>query len=112
MPDAVFERMRELERQIEYHNDRYYNQDDPEISDYDYDQLTQELRALEAEHPQYKSEHSPSDRVGGVSSNQFEKVAHQVKMESLQDVFSVEEVEEFLQKITPEGGVMPCVVEM
>ena len=64
MPDAVFERMRELERQIEYHNDRYYNQDDPEISDYDYDQLTQELRALEAEHPQYKSEHSPSDRVG------------------------------------------------
>ena len=55
--------LREL---IKYHNDRYYNQDDPEISDYEYDMLSVKLRKLEEEHPEYNSESSPIQKIGGI----------------------------------------------
>lgn len=97
--EKIQQEMRQLEEQIRYHNDRYYNRDDPEIDDYDYDQLTQRLRALEEEYPALKSQDSPTQMVGGESSSQFEKVTHAVKMESLQDVFSVEQVREFCDKL-------------
>ena len=58
-------RYEELKKQILYHNDRYYNQDDPEISDYEYDMMMQELKALEKKHPELVTSDSPTQRVGG-----------------------------------------------
>jgi DNA ligase (NAD+) len=96
------ERMEELYRLIAYHNDRYYNQDDPEISDYEYDQLSLELRALEAEYPQYMHEASPTQRVGGTAKRELRKVQHDVPVISLQDVFSKEDVYAFVDRVLSE----------
>ena len=96
--NSVLSQIEQLRQQIAYYNDLYYNQDNPAIDDYEYDQLTRQLRALEQEYPQYASEDSPLLHIGGTASSQFEKVVHQVKMESLQDVFSQQEVVQFLQK--------------
>ncbi len=88
-----------LSDEIRYHNNRYYNEDAPEISDFEYDALTRELRELEAEFPSLLSPDSPSLKVGGAASRQFSEVAHRVKMESLQDVFSFDELRSFADKI-------------
>ena len=61
-------RIDELRKQLEYHNDRYYNQDDPEISDFEYDVMSRELRALEADHPEFASADSPTQKVGGTAA--------------------------------------------
>ena len=89
------ERMNELYRLMDYHNERYYNQDDPEISDYEYDQLSLELRRLEAEYPLFMRADSPTQRVGGTAKRELKKVKHDVPVISLQDVFSKEDVYEF-----------------
>ena len=68
---AVFQRVEELRRQINYHNNRYHVMDDPEISDGEYDALMRELRALEEEHPELQSPDSPTQRVGGAPSSEF-----------------------------------------
>ena len=81
------ERYAALKEKIDYHNHLYYDLDAPELDDYVYDALTRELKALEAEHPEFVNESSPTQHVGGVASGRFEKVTHIVKMESLQDVF-------------------------
>ncbi|MBR0130528.1 MAG: NAD-dependent DNA ligase LigA [Firmicutes bacterium] len=96
------ERMEELYRLIAYHNDRYYNQDDPEISDYEYDQLSLELRALEAEYPMFMHQASPTQRVGGTAKRELRKVQHDVPVISLQDVFSKEEVYAFVDRVLAE----------
>lgn len=91
-------RYKELKEKIRYHNDRYYNQDDPEISDYEYDMLMQELKDLERKHPEYITDDSPTQKVGGEAKREAGVlVKHNVPMLSLQDVFSKEEVEEFIQ---------------
>jgi len=95
----VKKRMEELYKLIAYHSERYYNQDDPEISDFDYDKLNVELRTLEAEYPMFAMENSITKRVGGTASNSFKKVQHDVPVISLQDVFSKEEVISFVEKI-------------
>ncbi len=95
-------RMEELYKLIAYHNDRYYNQDDPEISDYEYDQLSLELRRLETEHPEFMHEKSPTQRVGGTAKRELRKVAHDVPVISLQDVFSKEEVYSFVERVHQE----------
>lgn len=92
-------RVQELTEIIRYHNKRYYDQDAPEISDFEYDALMRELKALEAEFPQLITQDSPTQRVGGTVSKQFTPVTHSVKMESLQDVFSFEELRTFAGKI-------------
>lgn len=96
---SIREEMRQLTETLRYHADRYYNQDAPEISDYEYDMLQRKLRKLEAEHPEYAAPDSPTQRVIGVVLEGFESVTHPYPMESLQDVFSFEEVREFDQKI-------------
>lgn len=102
----------ELRKLIEYHNDRYYNQDDPEISDYEYDQLTLRLRKLEEENPEYKSPDSPTQKVGGKAKREAGVlVKHNVPMLSLQDVFSKEEVYDFVDKILKERQDTDFVVE-
>ena len=97
-------RIKELRELIEYHNDRYYNKDSPEISDFEYDILLRELEELEAKYPQYSSEDSPTKRVGGTKSELFSPVEHSVKMQSLNDVFSMDELFSFIEKAEEQVG--------
>lgn len=94
----IRDRMNKLTEILNYHSQRYYVEDTPEISDYDYDMLMQELKKLESDYPQYIKSNSPTQRVGGEALNIFNKVTHKVQMGSLQDVFSFEQVEEFCNK--------------
>ncbi len=88
-------RARELRDALHYHNYRYYVLDAPEIPDYEYDRMLRELEELEAARPELVTPDSPTQRVGGAASGQFAPVRHAVPMESLQDVFSPEEVRAF-----------------
>jgi len=102
----------ELRKQIEYHNDRYYNLDDPVISDYEYDQLTLRLRKLEEEYPEFRTADSPTQKVGGTAKREAGVlVKHNVPMLSLQDVFSREEVYAFVERILKERKDSVFVVE-
>lgn len=92
-------RIDELYELIEYHNNKYYVQDDPELEDFEYDALNNELKMLEAQFPEFKRDNSPTAKVGGIALAQFEPVAHAVRMESLQDVFSLDDVDAFAQRI-------------
>ncbi len=92
------ERVEYLRKTLEYHSRKYYVEDNPEISDYEYDMLFRELEDIENEHPDLKSENSPTQRVGGSALDKFEKVKHDVPMGSLTDVFSYDELERFLDK--------------
>lgn len=105
------ERMEELYRQIDMHNDRYYNQDDPLISDYEYDQLSLELRRLESEYPMFARMDSPTKKVGGTAKRELKKIKHDVPVISLQDVFSKEEIYAFVEKMQEELAEPEFVVE-
>ena len=94
------QRLEELKKTLEYHIDRYYNQDSPEITDYEYDMMMQELKKLEQEHPEWITPDSPTQRVGGVAKRTVgQLVRHNVPMLSLQDVFSKEEVYAFVEEM-------------
>lgn len=93
--DKTEKRIKELRKLLEYHSDRYYNKDDPEISDFEYDMMMQELKALEKERPELASEQSPTAKVGGKASA-MGAVRHRNPMLSLQDVFDKGEVEKFV----------------
>ncbi len=98
--DDVLNEIEKLRQQISYHNDRYYNQDDPEITDYEYDKLTLRLKELEEKHPQFLSSDSPTKKVGGTAKREAGVlVEHNVPMLSLQDLFSKEDVYNFVDKI-------------
>ncbi|MBE5900950.1 MAG: NAD-dependent DNA ligase LigA [Lachnospiraceae bacterium] len=89
-----------LIEKINYHMDRYYNQDDPEISDYEYDQLMLSLKAAEKEHPEWITPDSPSQKIGGTAKREAGvKVTHDVPMLSIEDVFSKEEVVAWVEKV-------------
>ena len=93
------ERMQELVSVLNDANYRYYVLDDPQIPDFEYDRLLRELEELEAEYPELAAEDSPAKRVGGMALSKFEKVSHPVPLMSLQDVFSVEELKEFIDGV-------------
>ena len=93
------ERIEELRKQVEYHAQKYYDEDKPEISDFEYDMLMVELRNLEKEFPEFQSKASLTQKVGGHVKEGFQKVMHEVPLQSLQDVFSIEDVEEYITKI-------------
>lgn len=95
-------RIEELRRELRYHADLYYRKDAPEISDYEYDALFRELETLEAAYPQFVTGDSPTRRVGGAVLEKFEKVTHAVPMGSLTDVFSYEELDQYLDRIEAE----------
>ncbi len=85
---------------IDYHMDRYYNQDSPEISDYEYDQLMIQLKEAEKEHPEWVTPDSPTQKIGGtVKREAGVKVTHDVPMLSIEDVFSKEEVTAWVEKV-------------
>lgn len=92
-------RIIELRKQIEYHSNRYYNDDSPEIEDFEYDMLMRELQSLEEKYPEYNTPDSPTQRVGGKADNTFESVTHTVRMESLQDAFSHNELRDFSRRV-------------
>ncbi len=97
-------RINQLREQIEYHNDRYYNKDSPEISDFEYDIMLRELEELEAKYPQFARADSPTKKVGGTKSELFSAVEHTVKMQSLNDVFSIDELYSFIEKTEEQLG--------
>lgn len=100
-----------LTEAIREHNYHYYVLDNPEIPDFEYDRLMQELRALEAAFPQLAEEDSPTKVVGGAISNTFAPVTHVVQMGSLQDVFSPEEVDAFFTRVVTRVANPVFVVE-
>ena len=87
-----------LRKTLEYNSKLYYEKDAPEISDYEYDALFRELTELEEKYPELDSSFSPTKRVGGKALDKFEKFTHNVRMGSLTDVFSVSELDEFIDK--------------
>ena len=91
-------RAEELRNTLRYHSEKYYNEDSPEISDYEYDMLFEELKQLEAAHPEVDVPASPTHKVGGAASEKFSKVTHPVKMGSLTDVFDHEELKAFIRR--------------
>ena len=97
--EKVKKRIEELRKTLEYHANKYYNEDKPEISDFEYDMLMVDLRNLEKEYPELISSESLTQKVGGKVKEGFEKVEHNVPLQSLQDVFSFDEVKEFLNRI-------------
>ncbi len=99
--EKIAQRIEKLRRQIEYHAKRYYVDDEPEISDFEYDKLYAELLRLENEHPELDDPASPTHRVGGAALDKFEKVTHAVPLNSLSDVFSFGELRDFLTRVAP-----------
>ncbi len=92
-------RINELREEIEYHNRKYYAEDNPEITDMEFDALLRELEALEEKYPEYKSDNSPTMRVGGTASPSFAPVRHTVEMQSLQKAFSKDEILDFDRRV-------------
>ena len=109
---AAEDRIKELREKIAYHSDRYYNQDNPEITDYEYDMMMQELKALEKAHPKLVTPDSPTQKVGGTAKRTAGVlVRHNVPMLSLQDVFSKEEIYEFVAQMKEQLKDPEFVVE-
>ncbi|NJD03001.1 MAG: NAD-dependent DNA ligase LigA, partial [Ruminiclostridium sp.] len=103
--DKIELRIKELRDTLNYHNYRYYVEDNPDISDFEYDSLYRELEELEAGRPDLVSADSPTQRVGGQPLEGFEKIVHQVQMQSLADVFSAEELAAFDQRVRDVLGI-------
>jgi len=97
-------RIAELRELINYHNRKYYIEDSPEIEDYEYDKLYHELLELEEKNPHLITPDSPTQRVGGQAVDAFAKVVHEVKMESLNDVFSIDELYDFDRRVKEATG--------
>lgn len=105
-------RITELRELLEYHSNRYYNMDSPEISDYEYDTMMRELKSLEKDFPDSVTPDSPTQKVGGTAKREAGVlVRHNVPMLSLQDVFSREEVEEFVEEMQKQLEDPEFVVE-
>ncbi len=96
-------RILELRKTVEYHAKKYYDDDAPEISDFEYDMLMVELRNLEKQFPDFLSKDSLTQKVGGHVKEGFEKVQHEVPLQSLQDIFSFEELDEFIERVTKQA---------
>ena len=104
MDEKITERVKKLRAELTYHSEKYYNEDAPEISDYEYDMMFDELKKLEEKYPELYDPASPTLRVGGKALDRFEKVTHTARMDSLADVFSFEEVEDFCSRME---GILP-----
>ena len=108
--DAISE-LEQLKKTIAYHSNLYYQENRTEISDYEYDMLVNRVKAIENEFPQLITADSPTQKVQGMASSSFEKVVHTVKMESLLDAFSYEELRDFDRKVKDAVGKAQYVVE-
>ncbi len=109
--DKAKKRIDELTELLEYHSRKYYVEDNPEISDFEYDKMMVELEELEKEYPQFASDISPTKSVGGAVLSKFDTVRHEVRMESLQDAFNKEEIQEFDKRVSSQVSDYSYVVE-
>lgn len=109
--DAAKKRAEELREKLNYYSYRYYVENENDVSDYEYDMLMRELKGIEDSYPTLLTPDSPTHRVGGEAENIFEKVEHPVKMESLQDAFSQEELREFSARVEDAISAPQYVVE-
>ncbi len=98
-------RIEELRKQTQYYATKYYDDDAPEISDFEYDMLMVELRNLEAKYPEFIDKDSLTQKVGGTVKEGFNKVEHEVPLQSLQDVFSIDELRAFDERVRKQLGV-------
>lgn len=105
------ERIQELTEQLNYHNYKYYVEDSPKISDFEFDAMLSELEKLEEQYPQFKKANSPTMRVGGEAVSSFVKVHHDVEMQSLQKAFSKEELLDFDKRVREQFPDVEYVVE-
>ena len=97
--DEISKEIEQLRKDLRYHSKLYYENDAPTISDYEYDMMFRRLLELEEQYPQYSDDNSPTKKVGGQALEKFSKVTHGVRMGSLQDVFSYDELRAFLSRI-------------
>ena len=97
--DELRQEIEQLREKLLYHSKKYYIEDAPEISDYEYDMLFRKLQDLEKKYPEYADSNSPTVRIGGAALEKFEKINHRVPLKSLQDVFSLEELRAFLDNL-------------
>ncbi len=97
--EKIKNKIKELSNFLNYHNHKYYVEDNPEISDFEYDRVLRELEDLERAYPDLKMPNSPTSRVGGAVLKKFDQVEHKVRMESLQDAFSFDEVRDFDRRV-------------
>ncbi len=109
--ESAKRRAEELRAQLNYHSHKYYVEDDPEIEDSEYDMLQRELASIEKEYPELITPDSPTQRVGGSAEGLFEPVTHTVPLESLQDAFSLGEVEAFITRVREQFPQAEFVVE-
>ena len=105
-------RMRELEQVLEHHSYKYYIENNPEISDKEFDELLAELQRLEAAHPEEADPNSPTKRVGSDLTSEFESVEHRYAMMSLSNTYSAEELGEWIDRIVREIGQVEFVAEL
>lgn len=96
---SIENRMNELIDLINYHNEKYYNQDEPEISDFEYDNLMKELIKIEEENPELKRTDSPTNRVGGKPLDKFEQIVHKIPMLSLSNAYSGQDLRDFDKRV-------------
>ena len=108
----IRERIEELRRQLDYHNHKYYVENAPEISDFEFDAMMHELQRLEAEHPEYADPTSPTMRVGSDLCAEFRTVRHRYPMLSLGNTYSTDELHEFIERIEREVGPTEYVCEL
>lgn len=97
-------RIKELRELVEYHAKKYYDEDKPEISDFEYDMMMLELRTLESQYPELITKTSLTQKVGGTVNEKFQKVEHEVPLQSLQDVFNFEEIEAFEERVKKQAN--------
>ena len=108
----IRDRIEELRRQLEYHNRKYYVDNAPEISDFEFDALMRELQELERAHPEYADPNSPTARIGSDLTAEFASVAHRFPMLSLGNTYSLDELHEFIGRIEKEVGRTEFVCEL
>ncbi len=108
----IQQRIEELRRRLEHHNRKYYVENAPEISDFEFDALMRELQDLEAAHPEFADPSSPTMRVGSDATAEFRTVRHRFPMQSLGNTYSLDELHEFIERIERETGPAEFVCEL
>ena len=107
----IKKKIKDLTEEINFHNDLYYNKDNPKISDFEYDIMYRQLQNLEKEYPQFKLKNSPTNKIGGVVSSSFEKIKHKIYMGSLQNAYSFLELLKFEERIKQKIENISYIIE-